>query len=385
MIQQVILHIGQSKTGTSSLQAFLARNREALARHGILYPDILNKGAPIGAIAHNPVAESLVGIMRHPRLSAQEYFEQFARQCEQRRCHTLLLSGESFFSVPHIWTLERSSDYAACYRAKLDSLKTLIGGASCRVVVYLRRQDEWLESAIGQIIRYEGLVGRRLYSDDREALELLAPHMDYAGLLDQWDEVLKPAALIAVPYERDRLLDRDVVRDFVARAGLPIVPDRSEAVRDEHASLDWRYLWLKNILNRIDRSKTEERVIIDRLTVLNDALDRREKWVVAEELKAACRQRFAASNERLARRAGIAPAPFFTPPPPAPTQQASGRSDEARALEDGLAALVSFDQLYFSPATSLVRLRKSLASDLRSNHPRLHNAIRRLSGIALMR
>jgi hypothetical protein len=35
---KLILHIGTHKTGTTSLQAWLANNREALAANGVSYP-----------------------------------------------------------------------------------------------------------------------------------------------------------------------------------------------------------------------------------------------------------------------------------------------------------------------------------------------------------
>ncbi len=349
-------------------------------RHGILYPDILRYGSPVGAVDHNPVAESLVGFIRYPSLSAEEYFDQFAEQCERHQCRTLLLSGESFFSMPQVWRLEEGSDYLAHYRAKLERLKAHLGEAFCTVVVYLRRQEEWLESAIGHMIRYEGLYGQRVYVNDEKTLELLAPHMDYATLVDLWDDILKPVTLIAVPYERDRLQDRDVVRDFVRRVGLPLGPDGTETVDDENISLDRRYIWLKNILNRIDRSKDEERVIIDRLTVLNNQLPVRLKWRMTEELKASCRDRFASSNERLARRFGVAPDPFFTSPRPGPGGPSPiARPDAMREVDDRLAALLSFDQLYFSPATAWIRARTRLASKLRYGYPRLHTAAKRLA------
>ena len=40
MIEKLILHIGQSKTGTSSLQALLSEERETLWDNGVLYPDV---------------------------------------------------------------------------------------------------------------------------------------------------------------------------------------------------------------------------------------------------------------------------------------------------------------------------------------------------------
>ena len=36
---ELIIHIGTHKTGTSSLQTFLATNRSVLIKHGIYYPE----------------------------------------------------------------------------------------------------------------------------------------------------------------------------------------------------------------------------------------------------------------------------------------------------------------------------------------------------------
>ncbi|MEQ9639375.1 MAG: hypothetical protein RIM84_05060 [Alphaproteobacteria bacterium] len=373
MIRRAILHIGQSKTGTSSLQASLARNRENLANEGLLYPDVSVGGMPIDIIAHNVVAESLIDIRRYPWLTKDEYFCQFADQCDRQGCDAILLSGESFFSTPHVWTLAEGHDYLALYRHKLEVLKSFLDGIeSCTVVVYLRPQEDWFESGVGHIIRYEGLLRRRIYENDNQLFELLAPHMDYAALLGLWDEVLQPDKLVAVPYERERLIDRDVVRDFAARIGVPLDFDLAQSVREENTSLDRRYLWLKNVLNRLDRDKNEERVIIDRLGTLNDRLSVRRKWVISDELRERCRRRFADSNDELAERFGIAPDPFFTPPPNSKT------TDPINETEDGLAALMAFDHLYSAPSTRLFLARTRLATRLRVGYPTLHTAAKRL-------
>src|SRR3989344_5912389 len=94
---QFILHIGQSKTGTTALQRFLSANRAGLVRRGILYPDVQLGGIRLNVLNHNPFADSLAGEVRHPHLSPEEYIKQFREQAVESNCHTILLSAESFF------------------------------------------------------------------------------------------------------------------------------------------------------------------------------------------------------------------------------------------------------------------------------------------------
>ena len=74
---QILLHIGQSKTGTSAIQAYLSLNRKELARNGILYPSVKIWGMPVDLGNHNPLADALVAVFRYPFLTAEQYFDQF--------------------------------------------------------------------------------------------------------------------------------------------------------------------------------------------------------------------------------------------------------------------------------------------------------------------
>ncbi|MGH1398028.1 MAG: hypothetical protein ACRBCT_02330 [Alphaproteobacteria bacterium] len=82
MKKKLILHIGQSKTGTTSLQYFLHANKEKLSEMGILYPDVYRANKPVGKYEHNSFADSLSGLILYPNLSADEYCEQFHTQME---------------------------------------------------------------------------------------------------------------------------------------------------------------------------------------------------------------------------------------------------------------------------------------------------------------
>ena len=115
---KLILHIGQSKTGTTALQSFLLSNKNRLAQEGILYPDYYLTGMPLNTLNHNSFAEELSGLTRHPCLTFEEYCKQFTQEMKSTGCETMILSAESFFGAPQIWRLKEGQDF--CKRIGSD-------------------------------------------------------------------------------------------------------------------------------------------------------------------------------------------------------------------------------------------------------------------------
>ena len=56
MTRTLFLHIGSHKTGTTSIQNFLAHNRDLLAARGYGYP-VTGKGLNLGGVIGNTMAE----------------------------------------------------------------------------------------------------------------------------------------------------------------------------------------------------------------------------------------------------------------------------------------------------------------------------------------
>lgn len=260
-----LLHVGQSKTGTSAIQAFLTLNRQSLIAQGILYPSLQTGALSVDLGNHNAFADALSGLSRYPFLSAEEYMRSFRAEAERNNCHTVLLSAEHFFGgEPRIWDIEAPDRYLPLYRAKLRRLRALIGGDPVEVIVYLRPIRDWLASAVGQTVRTERLISKkRIYQDDRQFLAMAAPVLDYCGLLDAWAEDVKPGKLTIVPYSRSQLVRGSSIADFLSRIGLEdFAFEFGSEDLQINSSLTREWLEVKKRLNRTDRSKTSERVAI---------------------------------------------------------------------------------------------------------------------------
>ena len=375
---RVILHIGQSKTGTTSLQSFLASNRESLAKSGILYPDVYRGGMPLNVQNHNSFAEALNGLRRFPGFSAEEYWSQFQDQARKSGCQTILLSGESFWGAPQVWRIPEGEEVLESHLKKIKKLKEFIGREECHLVLYLRRQDEWIDSNIPHLIRYEGLLKYPVYQNDAQTVNVLAPYLDYAPMLDLWEQTFETSQITVIPYERDHLRDGDIISDFMERIGADhkIASFKSKET-NEHASLSLEFVLLKKVLNETPKNKAEERAIIEILTDLDEKMGSRRKYKIDATLRKELMDRVAGQNRSLAQKYNGNGPDFFSNSFESKGMSSDTNSNEV-SLEDGMAALVAFDNAYSSYSTGLKRFRFRAGSFLRHRCPTLHAVIRRI-------
>ncbi len=377
MIQNLILHIGQSKTGTSSLQSLMAENRNALIKNGNLYPDIILGGTPLNLVEHNSFAESLSNIKRYPDLEPEQWVEQFKSQMQKHSCHSLILSAESFFGAPQIWTLSPSEDFFETHKKKIERLAALLPAKNKHVVLYLRRQDLWLESAMGHIIRYEGLLGKKIYESEEQLAKLLTPHMNYLHLVDLWEETLKPDKFSIIPYERDALVNGDTGQDFLERTGLDKVIGTKENIprKLENQSLSAECLILKAALNKTNKTKMRERSIIAILNRMDKRDDLpRTRYTISRDLKQSTFESHRTDNRLLAQKYGGSTGSFFSLPEHDLTSKPPQTPDAAALF----AVLCAFEKEYYRPGRFVSEVLYFLKGYLRNKQPKLHGKIKKI-------
>lgn len=310
---RVILHIGQSKTGTTAIQHFLESNRDALRQAGVLYPDIHNQGIALGAKDHNLIAWALIGKPSRIEVSIKQFFSDIDKAFKQDvRLHTVILSAEAFMGEPHIWNFKSEAEWRAANVAKVELLYDLLQGHEVSVFAYLRRQDHWVNSAFNQLVKTEGLIGRQLYANIHEFIENIAPRLDYAAELDVWARCFGESSLIVCPYEKEQFFGGDVVTDFCIRIGRTDIATgfaRSQKQEAANPSLPREIFEFKRILNRVPKSKPEERVLIwilQKIGLEMPSLDKRWDFLMNSVERNELLHRFKACNMRLAERFGQA-------------------------------------------------------------------------------
>jgi hypothetical protein len=192
--KKVILHIGASKAGSSSIQTFLRRNRVAFAQLGHVIPDTaLTTG---GKVTGNHVfaLEALVtaGDAATFRERIDGLFEQSAPDTQ-----AVLFSAENLSNPGNSGIID---GLAEAY--------------DLRIVMYLRRQDELLTAAWQQ-------WGSKRESDFNAWLILaLKQYGQWQQVLGEWERHAGREAMAVRVFERASFLDGDLLRDFVAAIGL---------------------------------------------------------------------------------------------------------------------------------------------------------------------
>lgn len=369
---QILLHIGQSKTGTSAIQSYLALNRSRLAELGILYPLVKVARLRIDHGNHNPLADALCGKLSYPGLSADEYFEQFFEQAEEINASMMILSAEHFFGgEPRVWNVPDEESYFSLYRDKVCSLRRYLQGHDIKIFVYLRPQLDWLSSAIAHTIRIERLIRPRpIYVSDQSFFEMAKPLLRYCTLLDIWNDYLQPQEIIALPYDRAQLKGSNSITDFKYRSGLNKLnlPEKLERLR-VNLSLTREYVEIKKQLNKKPRSKNEERVIINCLVRLSKLSQHPSTYLLNGDIVDQLRD-FVSNDNTILNERYIAENHHLD----YATSSFIKRQEQILPLteKDLAVAWNNFQREYNSMHTKLARLDYAVRSFLRSKFKPLH-------------
>ena len=204
---ELILHIGSHKTGTSSIQHFLAAQREALAREDVAYllPDRDGRHSAFNLIRTSGELEGFRARVHRAR----------ADRLLQPRATRNIVSTEIFFWLSDP---EEVATLAELIRPRFDRIT---------VLAYLRRQDLLAVSHRNQVMN--GAPALQFYGLHAHPLPDYRPHLhryfDYAAkLLDLWGGAFGQDSLRIVPFEPASLAGGDVVTDFATRLGFDLAP-----------------------------------------------------------------------------------------------------------------------------------------------------------------
>ncbi len=208
MKPRLVIHIGMHKTGSSSIQHYLSRNRRLLRLLGVLYPESVGadgRRQPKHAALFDAISHEADHGRPHPAYGASAAMaEALAHRIETSRARVAVLSAEGF-SGP-------KPDFAR-------ALAPLAARFDATVVVFLRRPDLWAESFHRQMVMSRQVREARPLRAFLAAPEMQA-HLDWPRILGWWRGAFGPGAL------RIRAFAPEAggpgpVRAFIAAASLP--------------------------------------------------------------------------------------------------------------------------------------------------------------------
>jgi hypothetical protein len=234
------LHIGSTKTGTTTLQEFLATNRALLASLGYLYPRSL------GAKRHNRLSlfaqtdryreNTPFWNRKMQGVTITEFRErcraQWLNEVERSALDKMILSDEALLSMPR--------EAIARLRALLHDV-----GGRIHLICYLRRQDDHVVSLYQQEVKSRGetrTLGQWLAESDRRKY-------DYAQRLAMWHRCMDPHSISVRPFERCELVGGSLLTDFLDCVGIDRPEADFAAVTRRNETLDAEAVELIRLLN----------------------------------------------------------------------------------------------------------------------------------------
>jgi hypothetical protein len=225
----LILHVGMDKTGTSSIQFALQESHNDLAKkHQVLVP----RSGLWTDFSHHPFAFAALGMNGFTPADLEGLFRGLEKEIVAQAPKTVLISSECLFKLP---THPAITDFWA-------RLQRIF--AQIRVVIYVRRQDKWIESRYrhsvisGNELRIEKLSGQN--------------YANYLTFIDLWGDLAGTANVTVRPYEAAQFPGGDIAADFEALIGLPA--GALPKLRDAHhnATFPAKAVLLRAAFNHLD-------------------------------------------------------------------------------------------------------------------------------------
>jgi len=196
MVSEVWLHIGTPKSGTSSLQKYFDTHRDVLAGQGLAYlcsPD--RASANDLAVAWN----------RNRTEQIAEQAGAINQAINDRPEERALISSEMFYGLP---------------AAEIFEMLPALADRPLKVLVYLRRQDRYIEAKFLQKSKNARFIG----SIQDFIAKFDGSGSDFAAHLATWTTCKGDVTLVPRVLERDRLEEGDVVCDVLTQIGLTGAP-----------------------------------------------------------------------------------------------------------------------------------------------------------------
>lgn len=216
---RLIVHIGAPKTGSSAIQSALYRASLSLSRSGntkIFIPDV---NLTLDGTIEGHQVWAFEQIRQDLPLGRKKLEDLISAAIARHKNPTIVISAENL------------SNPNGCAR-----IFERLPGVDIQVVLYIRRQDNYLLSAWQQWYC-------KVYDDIWTwLLESIGIEGDWCRCIQDWERIASSGRVLVRIFDRNKMIDRDVVSDFLMvtelrdqlppfdRVDVPINPSFSEVV-----------------------------------------------------------------------------------------------------------------------------------------------------------
>lgn len=232
----VYIHIGTEKTGTTSLQSFFRENRTLLSARGVCYPASPGEEKHFSLSVYCRDDKIKDDLITRSGLTDIDSIRKFKRELPEKiRSEILSVPGKEkklIFSSEHLSSRLLNKE-------EIQQLKELVTPYSDnpKIVIYLRRQDEFLISSYSTSIKSGGTNEFKIPSVNKR----VENRFNYFTILEKWREVFGLENMIVRVYDRSLLVDGDIINDFLSITGIPVDESFNKPV-NKNESLNYKAL-----------------------------------------------------------------------------------------------------------------------------------------------
>ena len=323
--KKLFLHVGMEKTGSTAIQGCLQLNLAELPKIGFFIAGRECRASSV-ALQHR-LAKACLGnprIAGHIVPASAEEWGGWLAEFQASDCPAAILSSELF-------------SYATA--ADIAGLAERLKAFEVVVVVYLRRQDSYVEAQYGQHLKGIYQLGGTPFDRNK----FLPGNIDYEAFCGAWASVFGAKRLRVRIYDEDNAAHA-IYRDFGEAVGLDVGRLTLPQKTVNPGLLEFQARVLLALRDAV-ADKDARAAIAQLVFIYNNKVgeDRphsgRPKWLIPRERRAELLRMSAASNANVARiYLGRADGVLFAPKPEGDSEPAPiDYTEVARLLEYALA------------------------------------------------
>ncbi len=199
-------HIGFHKTGTSSIQNVFNDARDVLSANGVLFPRVgfsrpVDRSSPGASHGHGLIANMLRRDLKID--SENKVLAELIDEIVESNLPIVFVSSELLATPGHAGTARNVIRLISFLNDKANSKQSITGGAEIvyepRILVFVRRQDSWIDSLYREMLCWSGIRETR---DLREFIKEEGINwLDYKARLLPWREAFGDSSIYMYSYE----------------------------------------------------------------------------------------------------------------------------------------------------------------------------------------
>jgi hypothetical protein len=278
MKKRLLIHAGVHQTGTALIKKFLSTQAGELAARGIIYPYYNADAASVAASQLRLVWDI------HTKKIDRKALQDWANSLAKANGNLIILSAEDF-----------------CRLRDLSFLEVLMDKFAVEMVIYIRRQDDWINSWYNQNIKWP-FDAKLCQCNPLEFLD----HLDEFYWIHYFDTVTRWTKHLGAEHVHVRVLERgqveDPVADFRSVAGIDLGPQpmgEEIAAQEERLNGSLSSLQLE-LLRRLGTLKYTDAVRTKITNAARRASAPANSNVYCREVRQLIVDRYAAQNQKLA-------------------------------------------------------------------------------------